>query len=634
MSITVNENKFSKGIDDNATSTAITIDASQNVGIGVSNAAEKLHVSAGDSGGTSHSYTDLLLESNSHTAIQLLTPSSSEQALWFGDADSSAAGGISYYHPTNTLSFRAGDDVRMVINASGFVGIGTDAPNIMGWGNALTINSGTQPAVELAKAGVVTGYFASQSDGRLRLGNQVSGQPIQFLTADAGVAAVIDGAGKVGIGESNPSAMLDVSTDAGNGDAGQIVKIANTNTSSGTAKTLTIGTDNYFASNPGMTVVAESGLSFGVGDGSDLANQRDLVINSAGNVGIGTGNPTGDGTSLHIDGASGSYSTLHLTNSTTGGAATDGTYIVTADSDLLIRNREAGYVATYTSNIERMRISSTGHVGIGASNPDDFTSVGANNLVIGSGSGNAGTTVYSSATGYGNMAFADGTAASDQYRGLIQYDHTNDAMNLFTNAVSRMTIGGSGAVSVGPNAPQSTYASNANVEIGHSLLSSGKSFGDSFYGANTYLTTAGNWERKSAGAATLMAQDPTNGRIIYYSAGTGAAGSNISWNTTLTLDISGNLTATGNVTAYSDERLKDNIETLDGSKVYDMRGVSFTKDGEAGSGVIAQELQKVAPELVLEGEEYLSVAYGNLVGYLIEAVKGLKAEIEELKEAK
>jgi hypothetical protein len=189
-------------------------------------------------------------------------------------------------------------------------------------------------------------------------------------------------------------------------------------------------------------------------------------------------------------------------------------------------------------------------------------------------------------------------------------------------------------VSVGPNAPQSTYASNANVEIGHSLLSSGKSFGDSFYGANTYLTTAGNWERKSAGAATLMAQDPTNGRIIYYSAGTGAAGSNISWNTTLTLDISGNLTATGNVTAYSDERLKDNIETLDGSKVYDMRGVSFTKDGEAGSGVIAQELQKVAPELVLEGEEYLSVAYGNLVGYLIEAVKGLKAEIEELKEAK
>jgi hypothetical protein len=93
----------------------------------------------------------------------------------------------------------------------------------------------------------------------------------------------------------------------------------------------------------------------------------------------------------------------------------------------------------------------------------------------------------------------------------------------------------------------------------------------------------------------------------------------------------GNFTATGNVTAYSDERLKSDVETLDGSKVYQMRGVLFTKDGQKGSGVIAQELQKVAPELVEEGEEYLSVAYGNIVGYLIEAVKALKTEIEELK---
>lgn len=103
--------------------------------------------------------------------------------------------------------------------------------------------------------------------------------------------------------------------------------------------------------------------------------------------------------------------------------------------------------------------------------------------------------------------------------------------------------------------------------------------------------------------------------------------------TRLSLDSSGNLVAAGNVTAYSDERLKDNIETLDGSKVYEMRGVSFTKDGEAGSGVIAQELQKIAPELVHEDGEYLSVAYGNVVGYLIEAIKDLKAEVEELKNA-
>jgi|TARA_B110000902_G_scaffold230089_1_gene271304 hypothetical protein len=93
---------------------------------------------------------------------------------------------------------------------------------------------------------------------------------------------------------------------------------------------------------------------------------------------------------------------------------------------------------------------------------------------------------------------------------------------------------------------------------------------------------------------------------------------------------SGEITSTGNVTAYSDERLKSDIQTLDGKKVLQMRGVSFTKDGEAGSGVIAQELEKIAPELVHDGE-YKSVAYGNITGYLIEAVKEQQKEIDELK---
>lgn len=101
--------------------------------------------------------------------------------------------------------------------------------------------------------------------------------------------------------------------------------------------------------------------------------------------------------------------------------------------------------------------------------------------------------------------------------------------------------------------------------------------------------------------------------------------------TRFTIANSGTVTATGDVVAYSDERLKTNIETLDGSKVYKMRGVTFIKDNQQGSGVIAQELEKVAPELVNNESEYKSVAYGNLTGYLIEAIKELKAEIEELK---
>ena len=63
-----------------------------------------------------------------------------------------------------------------------------------------------------------------------------------------------------------------------------------------------------------------------------------------------------------------------------------------------------------------------------------------------------------------------------------------------------------------------------------------------------------------------------------------------------------------------------------------MRGAEFTKDGKKGSGVIAQELEKVAPELVHDHKEGKSVAYGNLVGYLIESIKLLKQEIQEIKD--
>ena len=94
------------------------------------------------------------------------------------------------------------------------------------------------------------------------------------------------------------------------------------------------------------------------------------------------------------------------------------------------------------------------------------------------------------------------------------------------------------------------------------------------------------------------------------------------------------ITSSNDVIAFSDRKLKDNIETLDGKKVLDMRGVSFTRKdtGLPGSGVIAQEIQKVAPELIHDTNGTLGVAYGNLVGYLIEAIKDQQKQIDELKE--
>jgi len=108
--------------------------------------------------------------------------------------------------------------------------------------------------------------------------------------------------------------------------------------------------------------------------------------------------------------------------------------------------------------------------------------------------------------------------------------------------------------------------------------------------------------------------------------------------TALTLDMSaaGAATFNNDVTAFSDMRLKTDIKTIDNalSKVCDMRGVYFNRDGAAGTGVIAQELQNILPEVVHDKQEYLSVAYGNMVGILIEAIKELKKEVETLKESK
>ena len=99
-----------------------------------------------------------------------------------------------------------------------------------------------------------------------------------------------------------------------------------------------------------------------------------------------------------------------------------------------------------------------------------------------------------------------------------------------------------------------------------------------------------------------------------------------------TFNSNGNFTASGNVSAFSDQRLKSDVKTLDGTKVLDMRGVEFVKGGEKSSGVIAQELEKVAPELVDSSGEYKAVSYGNIAGYLIEAIKRQEKQIKELQE--
>lgn len=104
------------------------------------------------------------------------------------------------------------------------------------------------------------------------------------------------------------------------------------------------------------------------------------------------------------------------------------------------------------------------------------------------------------------------------------------------------------------------------------------------------------------------------------------------------LYVSGEIEATGNITAYSDISLKENIEVIPDalSKVLQIRGVSFDRkdidDSPRFVGVIAQEVEQVLPEVISINDDGIkSVAYSNMVALLIEAVKELKQEVEELK---
>lgn len=104
------------------------------------------------------------------------------------------------------------------------------------------------------------------------------------------------------------------------------------------------------------------------------------------------------------------------------------------------------------------------------------------------------------------------------------------------------------------------------------------------------------------------------------------------------LHVSGAIYATADVTAYSSAVAKADIVTIADplAIVSQLRGVSWTwKDsGEKSQGVIYEELRDVLPELTTNEGGAAGVKYQNLVGLLIESVKALKSEIEEIKRAR
>ena len=288
-----------------------------------------------------------------------------------------------------------------------------------------------------------------------------------------------------------------------------------------------------------------------------------------------------------------------------------------------------------------------------------LTSPTINTAIIGSAgitfNGTSGTTtLQASATASGTLTLP---AATDTLTGKATTDTlTNKTIAAGSNTITGLTntnLSGSAGIS-NANLANSTISgvslgSNLNVLTFTDYLISGGTYtgatartvsvaGTSINTANTLVARDASGDF-TAGTVTLSGLTLSGALVISNATestdkDTGClilqGGIGVEKNA----NIGGNITASGTITANSDEKLKENVITIENAleKVLSLRGVEYDRidSGDHQIGVIAQEVEKVVPAVVY-GDEIKSVAYANLVALLIEAIKEQHKEIEELK---
>lgn len=245
-------------------------------------------------------------------------------------------------------------------------------------------------------------------------------------------------------------------------------------------------------------------------------------------------------------------------------------------------------------------------------------------------------TVGSTATLQGALNVTGATALSS----------TLSVTGATTLAANGLNVGSGQLQVTGGNVSMSgglTVTGNIAGPVTASTLSASGTF--ALTGAATFSSTlavtgattlTGNLTIQSGASERTITVGSSGG--YFFGNATNAGWKDTSGNLRVSWDTSGNFTASGNVTAFSDARLKTNVQTIRDavSLVARMRGVFYERidTGEPGVGVIAQEMQEVIPAVVIDNGNTLSVAYANLVGVLIEAVKELDARLAALEAGK
>jgi hypothetical protein len=269
---------------------------------------------------------------------------------------------------------------------------------------------------------------------------------------------------------------------------------------------------------------------------------------------------------------------------------------------------------------------SSGNVGIGTSTPSVTLDVNGTARFT-TGITSASLRIDGKADIYGDILIGD---TSGNYAGFLKTSYESSGANqvvieslrgeggiLFrTNdggtVGNRMRITNNGSVGIGTTFP------SANLHVnGSAIISTG-------------LTTA------SARITTSLAAVGNSNTVgsIFTTGGNVGIGSTAP---SYALQVVGDVYASGDVISFSDSRLKTSVETIDNAldKIEKLRGVYYThvQTQKRGVGLIAQEAQQVIPEAVIDkGEDtYLGVAYGNIVGMLVQAIKELSEKVQKLE---
>ena len=381
---------------------------------------------------------------------------------------------------------------------------------------------------------------------------------------------------------------------------------------------------------------------FEIGNGTaDNARSNALTVLDNGNVGINIINPN---EKLQIEG------NIKLGQSPWNNLSND-KVVKFGDGDLVTIGERfsddqmhvkgvTGIVFRTGNDIERMRVSTSGNVGIGTTTPNaplQFANTVANR----------------------KMVLYETTNNDHQYYGFgvnsamlrYQVDATNADHAFFAGATSSSSnelfrIKGGGDLGVGTNAP-SAYGHGGNnriMEIKNSataganvqshLILSGTSNSGSL-GGITWASTSLTGEQRTGFIGSVFETANQTKLTFYNRNNSGALGERF------VILGDGNAWLQGTLTQNSDARLKTNILPLTSSlqSIKQLNGYTYNwkdkaRDSSLQIGVLAQELQKVYPQLVKEDEKgILSVNYIGLVPVLIESVKDQQKQIEELKAA-